>query len=302
MPRWLFWTLLTLLSWGIWAILCREIGDSLSQAHIQVVSTLGVIPILAALWLLPAEPPTGDRRRGTWLAFVSGIVTCVGNIPYYGLLSQGAKAATAVPLTALYPVVTVLLAQAVLKERMNRPQVLGIGFSLIAIYLFNVRSEHGLISPWLLMALVPITLWGVTALMQKMATDHISGRAASIWFLLAFFPVAGMIVLFDPLPGTIPLSVVGLSALVGFALAFGNLTFILAFASGGKAAVIAPLAGLYPIVSIPIALAIYGEKIAWREGVGIACALAAVVLLAYQTPTSPADASRVEPLESDAKS
>ncbi len=301
MPRWLFWTLLTLLSWGIWAILCREIGDSLSQAHIQVVSTLGVLPILAVMWFLPDSPPAGDRRLGTWLAFGSGIVSCVGNIPYYGLLSQGAKAATAVPVTALYPVVTILLAQAVLKERINRPQLVGIGLSLAAIYLFNVQSEKGLVSWWLAMAMVPIVLWGVTALMQKLATDHISGRASSIWFLLAFFPVAGMIVLVDPLPRGIPLSIVALSAVVGFALAFGNLTFILAFASGGKASVIAPLAGLYPVVSIPIAIVAYGERLDWREGVGIACALAAVVLLSYQSPPAPAASVLAEP-QTDFKS
>ena len=217
MPRWLFWTLLTLLSWGIWAILGRELGDSLSQAHIQVVSTLGVFPILIALWLLPDTPPIGNQRRGVWLALGSGIVSCIANIPFYGLLNHGAKAATAVPVTALYPVVTVLLAHWLLNERITRLQLIGIALSLTAIYLLNVPSEAGLISPWLLMAAIPIVLWGVTALMQKLATDHVSGRVASIWFLLAFFPVAGMIILFDPVTASLSPRVIALASAVGFA-------------------------------------------------------------------------------------
>ena len=32
MPRWLLWTLLTLFSWGIWAVLFRLIGGQLSEA------------------------------------------------------------------------------------------------------------------------------------------------------------------------------------------------------------------------------------------------------------------------------
>jgi drug/metabolite transporter (DMT)-like permease len=57
---------------------------------------------------------------------------------------------------------------------------------------------------------------------------------------------------------------------------------LLAFSSGGKASIISPLAGLYPLVSIPIAILWLGERIGWRERVGILMALAAVILLSFQ--------------------
>lgn len=290
MPRWVAWTLLTLLSWGLWAILTKLVGDGVSEAQLQVISTLGVLPILAALWFMPEPGPAINWRRGVLLALGSGIVSCIGNVAYYAALGE-AKAATVIPLTALYPVVTVILAVPLLKERVNAWQWFGIVVSLSAIYLFNVPSgsevEQGLTSRWMLLPLSAIVLWGLAALMQKAATNDISARESAIWFLAAFLPVAGMIQLYDPLPGGISASTWWLAAALGFALAFGNLTILLAFASGGKASIIAPLAGLYPVVSIPIALLALGDRIGWRESCGIVLALAAVVLLSVQSDPEP---------------
>jgi transporter family protein len=84
----------------------------------------------------------------------------------------------------------------------------------------------------------------------------------------------------------------------GFFLAFGNLAILLAFASQGKASIIAPLAALYPVVSVPIAIIFLGEKIGAREGLGIFLALASVAALSCETrpPENPhaADASKQE--------
>ena len=294
MPLWIVWTLLTLVSWGIWAILSKLIGGGISDAHIQVISTVGIVPVLVALFAVKDSATTGNRRRGILLALGSGIISCLGNIAFYSVLNRGAKAAAVIPVTDLYPAVTVLLAVPLLNERLNRLQWAGIGLSLFAIYLFHVSQEQGLVSEWLLLALVPIVLWGICGLMQKMSTNHISGRTSAIWFLLAFLPVAASIKFFYPLPAGIPLRTWGLATAVGFTLALGNLTILLAFASGGKASIIAPLAGLYPLVSIPIALAVFGETLGPRESLGIVLALAAVVLLSFQSEPDGASGATVE--------
>jgi drug/metabolite transporter (DMT)-like permease len=293
MPRWVAWTFLTLVSWGLWAILTKLHGGGISDAQLQVLSTLGVLPILAALWFMPEPGPATNRRRGVLLALGAGIVSCIGNVAYYAALGD-AKAATVIPLTALYPVVTVILAVPLLKERVNAWQWFGIVVSLSAIYLFNVPTEsgveQGLTSRWMLLPLTAIVLWGVAALMQKAATNDVSARESAIWFLLAFLPVAGIIQLYDPLPSGIPTATWWLAAALGFALAFGNLTILLAFASGDKASIIVPLAGLYPVVSIPIALVALGDRIGWRESCGIVLALTAVVLLSIQSDPEPTPA------------
>ena len=291
MPRWLLWTLLTLVLWGLWGILSKVVGDKLSPQHSQAVSTLGMIPVMMFLGLHPSvrreNQPSRDRLRGDMLAAVSGLLSCLGSIAFFGMLGGGTKAATAIALTSLAPLVTVMLAVPVLKERLSYWQVLGVTLSLAAVYFFNVRSEEGFFSPWLVRGLIPIALWGVAGLFQKMATNLISGERSALLFLFAFVPVAAWIYFRDPLQTQIPAQVWIAALLLGFFLALGNLTILLAFASEGKASIISPMAGLYPLVSIPIAVVFLSESVLWREGIGMLLAMLAVIALSQTSAGIP---------------
>ena len=70
---------------------------------------------------------------------------------------------------------------------------------------------------------------------------------------------------------------------LGFFLAYGNFALLLAFARGGKASVISPLCGLYPVISIPVAVLWFHERIGARESIAIVTALLAVVALSWET-------------------
>jgi drug/metabolite transporter (DMT)-like permease len=243
-----------------------------------------MLPIIGALALFHEPAPAASTRRGIAIAIAGGVLSCVGNIPYYGLLASGAKAATVVPLTALAPMITVLLAVILLKERLSLVQMLGIGSSLAAIYFFNVPDERGLFSLWLLGALGSIALWGTAGFLQKVSTYYISGTRSALWFLAAFVPVAVVIIALDPLPSGISARVWLLSAALGFTLALGNFAVLAAFASGGKASIIAPLSGLYPLISLPIAILLLDEWLTLREGFGVLFAVAAVAAISFEAP------------------
>jgi transporter family protein len=291
MSRWLFWTLLTVITWGVWAVLPKLIGSDLtSPAHVQAASTLGIIPVIIMLWMMK-DTPTGSQRRqrGVLLALGSGIVSCLANIAYFDVFGRGADASAVIPVTALYPAVTVLLAIPILKERLSPAQLLGISLSIVAIYLLNVANEADIVSPWLHIAMIAIFLWGLCGLLQKMSTEYISARLSAIWFLLSFFLIAAFILARDPLPPGVSLRSWLVAVAWGFTMALGNFTILLAFASGGKASVIAPMAGLYQLVSIPIAVLAFGDKLGWRQAAGIACATLAVVMLSYQSQPKAAD-------------
>ena len=290
MRTWLIWTLLAVLCWGGWAILARLAGDALNAAQQQAVSTLGILPVLAVLGFSNrlGTAQSGNRLRGTLLAVGSGLLTCAGNIAYYAVLNRGASAAAVIPLTALYPLVTILLAVALLKEPLGRIQAVGLVLSLGAIYLFNVPQGGGWLNPWIGLALVPIVLWGVSALLQKLATQHLSGEQATLGFLAAFVPVGAGLLLQNPIPSNIPLRTGLCVVLLGFAFALGNYALLMAFARGGRASIISPLASLYPMVSLPIALVFLGERPGPRETAGIVIALAAVLALAQDpAPSTP---------------
>lgn len=282
MPGWLRWTLLALLSWGVWAIMAKLIGDRLSGAQNQALSTLGILPIMVALAVARKSSAPVVRRRGIFYALASGAVSCMGNVFYYDAFSRGGKAAMIVPLTAMYPLTTIVLAMLLLKERLSRIQLGGIVLSLIAIYLFNVQREAGFLSGWLVYALAPITLWGAAGFLQKLATNHISGELSTLCFLAAFIPFGVLFLAREGLPAQITVNTWALVIAQGFLLALGNFAIQMGFASQGKASIIAPLAALYPVVSVPIAILFLGERIGTREMLGILLALGSVAALSYE--------------------
>jgi transporter family protein len=291
MPGWLRWSVLALLSWGVWAIMSKLIGEALSGTHSQALSTLGILPVIGALGIARKFSTTGNRRRGILYALAAGAVSCIGNVFYYDLLSRGGKVATIVPLTALYPLATILLAMLFLKERLNRIQLAGVLLSLLAIYLFNVQREEGFLSPWLVYALAPIALWGAAGFLQKLSTNHISGELSTFWFLAAFIPFGIFFLSQERLPSQITARTWALVVGQGFFLALGNLAVLVAFARQGKASIITPLTALYPVVSVPIAILLLGEKVGLREGIGIFLALASVTALCCETTPTETNSS-----------
>lgn len=285
MPRWLRWTVLALLSWGVWAITYKLIGEALTGAHSQALSTIGILPIMLAIGVARKKlTASGNRSRGILFALAAGAISCLGNVVYYDALNRGGKAAMLVPLTALYPLTTILLALLLLKERLNRIQLGGVFVSLAAIYLFSGQREEGFFSSWLLLALVPIVFWGASGFLQKLSTNHISGELSTLWFLGAFIPFGVLFLVQEPLPAQISATTWLLVIAQGFFLALGNLAVLAAFANQGKASIVTPLAALYPVVSVPIAIGFLGERVGAREATGILLALASVAMLSRETP------------------
>lgn len=281
MTGWLAWALAALVAWGLWAVMSRLLGDGFSGELSQALSTVGFVPILVAIGVSAGKKLRRASRRGLGLALLGGVVSCLGNVPYYAAVARGERFATVVSLTALAPLVTVLLAVGLLRERFNRVQAAGLALAMVAIWLFNVPDESGLWSRAVVVALAPIALWGLSGFLQKAATNHVASEPAALIYLGAFVPMGLFYALTEPWPGALSLRTWLLAAGMGFCLAFGNFAVLTAYARGGKAAVIAPLANLYPLVSIGIAL-LLGDAISRRELLGVACALGSVAALSWE--------------------
>lgn len=286
MPRWLIYTLLTMLLWGGWGLVSKPLSERLSPWQIQTFSVLGELPVIVLLLLSRNRMSGPDPRRAGALAFASGLVGSLGNVAYYQALALGGKAAAVTPLTALYPVVTIVLALGVLGERLNRTQGAGIVLSLAAIWFFNVGAGSSWVTPWLAIALVPISLWGIAALLQKMATTAGSTEWVTALFLAGALPVslmAPVLIGFGAPTGAATWSLV---LGIGLLYALGNLTLIFAYGAGGKASIVTPMAALYSVVTLPLAVLLLGERFGARESVGIALALLAAAALSFESSPS----------------
>src|SRR5436309_1948495 len=184
MPRWLIYSILTVIFWGVWGFIPGLLG-TISAEQRQVLSILGLLPIMGWLAWRQGQPNWNGARvhRGCLLAFVAGLVGNAGNLFFYQLISAGQSAATVVPLTSLYPLVTVLLAFAFLKEELSAIPLVGIGLALISIYFFNVGRPAPFAASWLARALLPIGLWGIAGLLQKICTNDVSAELSTLSFL-----------------------------------------------------------------------------------------------------------------------
>lgn len=288
-PPWLIWSCAAVLCWGVWALVARLIGDALTAGQSQALSTLGILPVMGWLLFTRRGGPGLANRRGCGIAFAAGVAGCIGNVAYYRALNLGGTAASVVSVTALYPLVTILLALLVLRERLNWIQTGGILLSLASIAVFNISTTEGLASRWLIHAMAPIACWGLAGLLQKISTLSINGEQSTLWFLAAFVPAGGLLLALEPLAVLPPARIGWLSITLGFFFSAGNLALLQAFARGGQASVVTPLTGLYPLVSIPVAILLLGEKVSAREWLGISLALVAVVALAWETRLSTTD-------------
>jgi transporter family protein len=137
LPAWLWLSLLTIFLWGAWGLQSKIIAERISPWMNQVLFSLGLLPLV--VWMLFSKNlHTGvSLPKGGAYAFVTGVLGGTGNIAFIASMG-GAKAAVVVPFVGLAPLVTVILARAVLKEKITRAQVAGLALALVAMYLLSI--------------------------------------------------------------------------------------------------------------------------------------------------------------------
>jgi transporter family protein len=136
-PAWLSLSLLTVVLWGCWGLQAKLITDRISPWMNQVLFSLGLLPVVGWMLVSKRVHAGSDKKRGGYWAFFTGILGGVGNIAFYLALVRGGSVAVVVPLTCLFPLVTVVAAYFGLKEKLTRPQCAGLALALVAIYLLS---------------------------------------------------------------------------------------------------------------------------------------------------------------------
>jgi transporter family protein len=137
-PRWLWWSVLAIVFFGAWGVVSKVAVDFTSPFVNQVIFTIGLVPVVVVATLSKNFSAGRNPRKGAVFGFITGILGGTGNIMFFLALNEGGKASTVVPVTGLYPMVTVFAALFLLRERLNRVQAVGIGLALTAIVLLNV--------------------------------------------------------------------------------------------------------------------------------------------------------------------
>ncbi len=140
LPLWLLWSLATIALWGTWGLVSKIASSGVDAYVNQLLYTAGLAPLLIFVaWTVHKQGKNTreGRRAGVFWAFLTGILGGVGNLAFFQALVKGGNASVVAPVTALFPMVTVLLALLFLKERLGGVQWFGLALAFVAIYLLS---------------------------------------------------------------------------------------------------------------------------------------------------------------------
>jgi len=289
MPKWLIYSTLSMLCWAAWSLLSPIASQSLSGGMIQILSSAGLAPVALVLLFSKNLWHGVHFGKGLALALATGILAGLGNIMVYYALNNGGPVSVVFPISSLAPLIPILAAPVLFKERLRGLQMCGIGVALVAIVLLNTDASatasvasSDVMSKWMVYALLSLLVFGITYLPQKGATYFISDELSTVAFAVGFAVLDVALLLTDQsLSWSIPATAGAVSLVIGVLIGVGSLTLFMAYRHG-KASIVTPYVQLFPVISVLVAVPLYQERIGLWRGIGIVAALAAGVVLCLE--------------------
>lgn len=280
---WITYAALLVLFWGVWGAFsglpASEYGYPDEMVYIIWSFTM-LIPAFFAL-----RGSRWDRRPiAMRYGLLIGLTGAGGQLLLFKALTMG-PAYLIFPVISLSPAITVLMALVLLRERVNRLAGIGVAAALAAIVLFSISSGEESVStgPWLLLAVLICTAWGVQAFfMRKAATVGVNDGTTFGWMTISglmLVPVA--LFMMGGLPSGAPWEAPTLAAGTQLLNAVGALFLVMAL-SRGKATIVAPTTNaLAPALTILLSLAVYATLPSPFAAIGILLAIGGSTLMVY---------------------
>lgn len=267
------------LVWGAADFCGGKASRQAAALAVTVVSQLfGLVVLLAGLLLLPGQARPADLAWGA----AAGVAGLFGIAMLYRGLSGGAMTVVA-PITAVTSAVVPLLVGLAIDRTPELPALVGAGLAVVAIALISVGTGDGsgrrVVTTRLVgLALAAGTLFGVVFSFLAQ-----TGDGSGVWPLagarLASIPLGLLLIARARISLRLSRRALTWTAVAGLGDTGANAIYLLA-AREGLLAVVAPIASLYPVSTVLLALAVDRERVRPHQLAGLGLAATALVLAA----------------------
>jgi len=138
MKAWFLYSIVTFLLWGLWGFFGKLSGEYISEKSLVFLGTISFIFVIPLVWVIyPGVPLFEGKKLYYYIAIISGFFGGLGAIFFYAALKNG-DSSRVVVITALYPMVTVILSYFILHERLSIYKILGVCCALAATVLLSL--------------------------------------------------------------------------------------------------------------------------------------------------------------------
>jgi transporter family protein len=138
---------------------------------------------------------------------------------------------------------------------------------------------------WLIASMITVLLWGIVGLLQKMGSNHGTSNSLFVWTTAGYVLVAPFL-FGDSHLLSLPARSIAVGVVCGMTNGLGAWALYTALERGARASVAVPLTALNPLITLILALIVLGERLTALQTAGVVLALAAGVLLSYESEAS----------------
>ena len=292
---WIYYAIAAALFWGVWGVVAKLISEDVNPFANHVLFTIGMLltfPLIVNK--IRKEKP---NTKGIIWGLVSGVLAVIGNVAVFQAFSEGGLAAIVIPLTNLYPLVTILIALLIFKERLNIINGVGILLAIPAVIMLSGQTllfddpatflKNLGLNTWILFSLIALFFWGVFSASQKLTTNYISAEWAYTAFICSSIILSILFFVSGKVSFTFSRNTFLLGSFSGMLNGLGVLCSFSAYKAEGKASQVTTIAGaLQPVFTIILAIAFLAERITYIEIIGIAIAIVAALALSQENKIS----------------
>ena len=288
---WLLCTIAASFSWAVWGVLTKFIAHDITPYSYQLLFTLGML--LSLPFVIRRCKTAEFNTKGFALGIAISLFAIIGNISVYRSFTLGGQASVVLPLTNLSPVVTILIALFLFKEKLYYLNGLGILVVIPAIFILSGQTQIftatgqffstlGL-NAWLFYALLSLVLFGMFSASQKITAGYLSAEWSFISFITASVLVSLGFILFGLVDFKSPTQTLVVGSMAGLFDGLGVLAVYAAYRVKGQAAQVSSIVtSIQQVLTILLAILFLKETITTIEFVGIAMAVAGAWLISLE--------------------